>query len=63
MLHLMLLADGAPERWTRLDHAPNKKTPGVAVYRLVDFWPLLEKHGKAVHGLNGDARAGTVLKT
>ena len=63
VLHVMLLADGAPARWTRLDHALNRKTLGAAVYRLVDFWRLLKKLGKAIQGLYGDARAGTVLKT
>ncbi len=62
-LHVVLLADGAPELWTRLDHALNRKTLGVAVSRLVDFWHLLEKLGKAAKVLHGEARASTVLQT
>jgi hypothetical protein len=46
-LQVILLADGAPELWTYLDQALNKRTLGVSVHRLVDLWHLLEKLGKA----------------
>ena len=62
-LQVMLLADGAPELWTHLDQALNKKTLGVPVHRLVDLWHLLEKLGKAATVLYGDAQASTVLQT
>ena len=62
-LQVMLLADGAPELWTHLAQALNKKTLGVPVHRLVDLWHLLEKLGKAAQVLYGDAQAGTVLQT
>jgi hypothetical protein len=62
-LQVMLLADGAPELWNRLDQALNRKTLGVPVHRLVDFWHLLEKLGKAAKVLYGEARASTVLQT
>jgi hypothetical protein len=62
-LQVTLLADGAPELWTHLDQALNKRTLGVPVHRLVDLWHLLEKLGKAAKILYGDARASTVLQT
>lgn len=62
-LQVMLLADGAPELWTRLDQALNKRTLGVPVHRLVDLWHLLEKLGKAAKVLYGEAQASTVLQT
>jgi hypothetical protein len=61
-LQVMLLADGAPELWARLDQALNKTTLGVPVHRLVDFWHLLEKLGKAAQVLYGEAHASTVLQ-
>jgi hypothetical protein len=61
-LQVVLLADGAPELWTHLDQALNKKTLGVPVHRLVDLWHLLEKLGKAATVLYGDAQASTVLQ-
>lgn len=62
-LPVMLLADGAPELWARLDQALNKTTLGVAVHRLVDFWHLLEKLGRAAKVLYGETQASTVLQT
>src|SRR5262245_18961966 len=62
-LQVMLLADGAPELWTYLDQALNKRTLGVSVHRLVDLWHLLEKLGKAATVLYGEARASTELQT
>src|SRR4029434_10297259 len=62
-LQVVLLADGAPELWTHLDQALNKKTLGVPVHRLIDLWHLLEKLGKAATVLYGDAQASTVLQT
>jgi hypothetical protein len=62
-LQVMLLADGAPELWTHLDQALNKRTLGVPVHRLVDLWHLLEKLGKAATVLYGEARASTALQT
>jgi hypothetical protein len=61
-LQVVLLADGAPELWTHLDQALNKKTLGVPVRRLIDLWHLLEKLGKAATVLYGDAQASTVLQ-
>jgi hypothetical protein len=61
-LHVMLLADGAPELWAHLDQALNKTTLGAPVHRLVDFWHLLEKLGKAAQVLYGEAHASTVLQ-
>ena len=61
-LQVMLLADGAPELWTHLDQALNKKTLGVPVHRLVDLWHLLEKLGKAAKVLYGEMPASTVLQ-
>lgn len=61
-LQVMLLADGAPELWTHLDQALNKRTLGVPVHRLVDLWHLLEKLGKAAQILYADAQARTVLQ-
>jgi hypothetical protein len=62
-LQVMLLADGAPELWTRLDRALNKKTLGVPVHRLVDFWHVVEKLGKAAKVLYGEAQASPVVQT
>jgi len=62
-LQVMLLADGAPELWTRLDQALNKTTLGVPVHRLVDLWHLLEKLGKAAKVLYGEAQASSILQT
>jgi hypothetical protein len=62
-LQVMLLADGAPELWTRLDQALNKTTLGVPVHHLVDLWHLLEKLGKAAKVLYGEAQASSVLQT
>ena len=61
-LQVMLLADGAPELWTRLEQVLNKTTLGVPVSRLVDFWHLLEKLGKAAKVLYGEAQASRVLQ-
>ena len=41
---------------------PNSATLGVPVHRLVDFWHLLEKLGKAAPVLYGEAHASTVLQ-
>ncbi len=62
-LQVMLLADGAPELWTRLEHVLNKTTLGVPVSRLVDFWHLLEKLGKAAQVLYGATQGRQVLQT
>jgi hypothetical protein len=62
-LQVVLLADGAPELWTHLEQALNKKTLGVPVRRLVDLWHLLEKLGKAATVLYGETRASTELQT
>lgn len=62
-LQVMLLADGAPELWTRLDQALNKTTLGVPVHRLVDLWHLLEKLGKAAKVLYGEAQVSSTLQT
>ena len=61
-LQVMVLADGALELWKRLEQALNKATLGVPVHRLVDFWHLLEKLGKAAPVLYGEAHASTVLQ-
>src|SRR5262249_13247548 len=61
-LQVMLLADGAPELWTRLDQALSKRTLGVPVHRLVDLWHLLEKLGKAAKVLYGERQASAVLQ-
>jgi hypothetical protein len=61
-LQVMLLADGAPELWTRLEQVLNKTTLGVPVSRLVDFWHLLEKLGKAAKVLYGEAQASRILQ-
>jgi len=60
-LQVILLADGAPELWTYLDQALNKRTLGVPVHRLVDLWHLLEKLGKAAKVLYGEKQARAVL--
>lgn len=62
-LQVMLLADGAPELWTRLEQVLNKTTLGVPVFRLVDFWHLLEKLGKAAKVLYGEAQGSRVLQS
>src|SRR5262249_20735855 len=62
-LQVILLADGAPELWTYLDQALNKRTLGVPVHRLLDLWHLLEKLGKAAKVLYGEVQASTVLQT
>ena len=62
-LHVILLADGAPELWQRLETALNPTTLGVPVHRLVDLWHLLEKLGKAAKVLYGESQAGPVLQT
>ena len=61
-LQVMLLADGAPELWNRLDQALTRHTLGVPVHRLVELWPLLEKLGKAAQVLYGATQARTVLQ-
>lgn len=62
-LHVILLADGAPELWQRLEAALTPTTLGVPVHRLVDLWHLLEKLGKAAKVLYGESQAGPVLQT
>lgn len=62
-LHVILLADGAPELWQRLEAALNPTTLGVPVQRLVDLWHLLEKLGKAAKVLYGESQASQVRQT
>lgn len=62
-LQVILLADGAPELWHRLEEALNPTTLGVPVHRLVDLWHLLEKLGKAAKVLYGESQASRVLQT
>ena len=62
-LQVILLADGAPELWNRLEQALNPTTLGVPVHRLVDLWHLLEKLGKAAWVLYGESQASRVLQT
>lgn len=46
-LEVQLLCDGAPEMWNLLDEHINAKTVGKPVHRLIDFYHLTEKLGKA----------------
>lgn len=49
-----LLSDGAPEMWNRLGACINEQEIGRPVARLVDFWHLEEKLGKAASVLQKD---------
>jgi hypothetical protein len=60
-LGVILLADGAPELWTRLTSSLNAQTLGVPVRQLVDLWHLLEKLGSAARVLYGETRGQAVL--
>jgi hypothetical protein len=54
-LKLSILTDGAPELHSLLDNALAVELPGVTVYRLVDFWHLIEKLGQAAALIHGPA--------
>jgi hypothetical protein len=53
-LSVSLLCDGAPEMWNLLDEHINEEEMGRPVARLVDFWHLEEKLGKAARVLGRD---------
>ena len=63
-LQVILLADGAPELWQRLEHALNPTTLGVPVHRLVDLWPSAGEAGQggqgALWGESGEPRASNL---
>jgi hypothetical protein len=56
-LKVVVLSDGAPEMMRLLDQALAAHTPAASqVVRLVDFWHLMEKLGRAavlIHGAQG----------
>ena len=60
-LKLCILTDGAPELHALLDNALAAELPGATVYRLVDFWHLVEKLGQAAALIHGTAEGSAVL--
>lgn len=60
-LKVCILTDGAPELHALLDTALAAALPGVATYRLVDFWHLIEKLGQAAALIHGEAGGRHVL--
>jgi hypothetical protein len=61
-LRLVLLCDGAPEMWNLLGDQFNEAALGIAVHRLIDFWHLLEKLGKAAVVIHGASEADAVIR-
>jgi len=60
-LKVCILTDGAPELHALLDIALAAALPGVATYRLVDFWHLIEKLGQAAALIHGEAGGRHIL--
>jgi len=62
-LPIMLLADGAAEMWTLLDEAFDAEAfEGVEIYRLIDFWHLIEKLSAAAHVIAGKDAAPALTR-
>lgn len=54
-------AAGAPEMWNLLDEHINEKTVGKLVHRLIDFYHLTEKLGKAAQVMLPDGKQSKQL--
>jgi hypothetical protein len=61
-LQVSLLCDGAPEMWNRLGAHITHEALGVEVHRLVDYWHLVEKLGKAASVLDGQAASAILSR-
>ena len=62
-LRLSLLCDGAPEMWNLLDEQFDAESFGRRVIRrLIDFWHVIEKIGKAARVIHGDAAPPVVAR-
>jgi hypothetical protein len=61
-LRVSLLCDGAPEMWNRLDAQVTCEALGVEIHRLVDFWHLAEKLGKAAAIIHSDQASAVLVR-
>ncbi len=60
-LHVSVVCDGAHEFWNAADGAFSAETIDVSVKKLVDFWHLLEKVGRAMVARWGQERGAREL--
>lgn len=61
-MKLALLSDGAKELVDALDAVFNRKSVGVPVHRLIDFWHVVEKLGEAARVIHGTGAAAVVQR-
>lgn len=61
-LHVTVVNDGAPELWRLMDAKFNVDLLGVAPYRLIDLFHLLEKLSAAAVSLYGEDEAKVMCK-
>ncbi len=61
-LKVVLLTDGAQEMVDLLDAALNRESLGVEVHRLVDFWHVIEKLGRAAVVVFGAAASADAVR-
>jgi hypothetical protein len=60
-LKIALLADGAPEMWGLLE-SQTQLLSGRCVTKMIDFWHVLEKLGRAARVIYGEDAAEPVLR-
>lgn len=61
-LRVVALADGAAEMWTLLENALDEEELGTEVFKLLDFWHVVEKLGAALRVIDGNESALTRWK-